>query len=217
MMKFTDTLWNQIQPIYHKILDHPFNKEFIQGSLSQETFQFYLKQDSLYLLDFSKALALVATKATIPNHVVQFLEFAQGAIAAERGLHEQFFAEYQIEVDVPKAPGCFTYTNFLLATAALQPYEEAIAAVLPCFWIYQEVGRYISQHAISNHPYQKWIDMYSGEDFTKAVELAIAITDEVAEATTVAMRERMVSTFIMSSRLEWVFWNSAYQDEKWPV
>jgi thiaminase/transcriptional activator TenA len=216
-MKFTDTLWNQIQPIYHNILEHPFNQEFIQGTLSRETFQFYLKQDSLYLLDFSRALALVAAKSTIPARVVQFLEFAQGAIAAERGLHEQFFAESKIEVDVPKAPGCFTYTNFLLATAALQPDEEAIAALLPCFWIYREVGRYISQYAISNHPYQKWIDMYSGEDFAKAVESAIAITDQVAEATTPAMRERMVSAFIMSSRLEWVFWDSAYQSEKWPV
>jgi thiaminase/transcriptional activator TenA len=216
-MKFTDTLWHQIQPIYNKILEHPFNQEFIQGSLSREIFQFYLKQDSLYLLDFSRALALIGAKSTSPNRVVQFLEFAQGAIAAERGLHEQFFAEYEIEVDVPKAPGCLTYTNFLLSTAALQPDEEAIAAVLPCFWIYQEVGRYIAQHAVSNHPYQKWIDLYSGEDFAKAVASAIAIADEVAEATTPAMRERMVSAFTMSSRLEWVFWDSAYRKEQWPV
>jgi thiaminase/transcriptional activator TenA len=110
-----------------------------------------------------------------------------------------------------------TYTNFLLSTAALQPDEEAIAAVLPCFWIYQEVGRYIAQHAIGNHPYQKWIDLYSGEDFAKAVASAIAIADEVAEATTPAMRERMVSAFTMSSRLEWVFWDSAYRKEQWPV
>jgi thiaminase/transcriptional activator TenA len=216
-MKFTDTLWHQIQPIYNKILEHPFNQEFIQGSLSREIFQFYLKQDSLYLLDFSRALALIGAKSTSPNRVVQFLEFAQGAIAAERGLHEQFFAEYEIEVDVPKAPGCLTYTNFLLSTAALQPDEEAIAAVLPCFWIYQEVGRYIAQHAIGNHPYQKWIDLYSGEDFAKAVASAIAIADEAAEATTPAMRERMVSAFTMSSRLEWVFWDSAYRKEQWPV
>jgi thiaminase/transcriptional activator TenA len=216
-MAFTNRLWENIQPIYQNILEHPFNQEFMQGRLSQETFQFYLKQDSLYLLDFARALALVGAKSTVPDRVVQFLEFAQGAIAAERGLHEAFFAEYDIEVDVPKAPGCFTYTNFLLATAALQPYEEAIAALLPCFWIYQEVGRYISQHSIIDHPYQKWIDMYSGEDFAKAVESAIAITDEVAEATTPAMRERMESAFTMSSRLEWVFWDSAYQYEEWPV
>ena len=174
-MKFTGTLWNQIQPIYDKILEHPFNQEFIQGSLSREVFQFYLKQDSLYLLDFSRALALIGAKSTSPNRVVQFLEFAQGSIAAERGLHEQFFAEYEIEVNVPKAPGCLSYTNFLLATAALQPHEEAIAAVLPCFWIYREVGRYIAQHAVSNHPYQQWIDLYSGEEFAKAVASAIAI------------------------------------------
>jgi thiaminase/transcriptional activator TenA len=216
-MRFTNTLWKNIQPIYQSILEHPFNQEFMQGTLTQETFQFYLKQDSLYLVDFARALALVGAKSTIPHRVVQFLEFAQGAIAAERGLHEAFFAEYDIEVDVPKAPGCFTYTNFLLATAALQPYEEAIAALLPCFWIYQEVGRYIGEHAIPDHPYQKWIDMYSGEDFAKAVESAIAITDEVAAATTPAMRERMESAFTMSSRLEWVFWDSAYQYEEWPV
>ncbi|MFP4134019.1 MAG: TenA family protein [Halothece sp.] len=130
----------------------------------------------LILVDFARALALVGAKSTLPHRVVKFLEFAQGAIAAERGLHEQFFAEYDIEVDVAKAPGCFSYTNFLLATAAFQPSEEAIAALLPCFWIYQEVGLYIAKNAVSNHPYQKWIDLYSGQDFAKAVESAIAIT-----------------------------------------
>jgi hypothetical protein len=84
-MKFTDTLWNQIQPIYDKILEHPFNQEFIQGSLSREVFQFYLKQDSLYLLDFSRALALIGAKSTSPDRVVQFLEFARGILAVVLG------------------------------------------------------------------------------------------------------------------------------------
>ncbi len=214
-MTFTSALWTNITPIYQAILDHPFNQQLAQGSLSQEQFQFYLKQDALYLVDFAKALALISAKSASVDLVVDFLHFAEGAIIAERGLHEYYFQVYNIQLDVKYAPGCFTYTNYLLATASLRSYEEAIASVLPCFWIYREVGNYIYQHSIQNNPYQKWIDTYSGKEFAIVVDKAIAITNQIAAQTTPQIKDAMEAAFINSSRLEWVFWDSAYHLEQW--
>ena len=38
------------------------------------------------------------------------------------------------------SPACHHYVSFLLATAYGEPYEVLLGALLPCFWIYAEVG-----------------------------------------------------------------------------
>ncbi len=72
------------------------------------------------------------------------------------------------------------YTNYLRATCSGQPYPVGMAAVLPCFWIYREVGNYIYRHHKPNNPNQAWIDTYAGEAFATVVEDAIRITEAVA-------------------------------------
>ena len=90
-MSFSKTVWAEITPIYKSIIEHPFNQELAQGTLAKEKFQFYMKQDSLYLVDFARALALAASKAQNPDDLVLLLDFSKGAIVAERGLHEFYF------------------------------------------------------------------------------------------------------------------------------
>ncbi|MDW8465500.1 MAG: thiaminase II [Chloroherpetonaceae bacterium] len=219
-MTFTAELWNTIDHIYASILAHPFNRELASGTLPEEKFQFYIKQDALYLMDFAKALALLAAKSSTAEDIVQFIKFSESAIVAERSLHEFYFSLYKTTLDVNYAPACFAYTNYMLASAALRNYEEGIAALLPCFWIYREVGQHIYSHvsgqpSYAHHPYKNWIDMYASEEYGELVSQMLRITDRVAAATTVHTRELMKSAFVYSSRLEWLFWDSAYQLEAW--
>lgn len=212
---FTAHLWQTIEPIYQQILDHPFNQELAAGSLSRQRFQFYLQQDALYLTDFARALALIGARSEGAERVVSFLNFALGAIVAERSLHESYFRLYDIQPETTYAPACFAYTRFLLAAAALDPYEVAMAAVLPCFWIYREVGSAIYRTAQPDNPYQQWIDTYAGEEFAQVVQQALDITDSVAQQATEPLREKMRAAFVTASRLEWLFWDSAYRLESW--
>ena len=214
-MSFSESAWKAIEPIYKSILKHPFNQELSEGILAKEKFQFYIKQDSLYLVDFARALAVAASRANNPDDLVLLLDFSKGAIIAERGLHEFYFDFYGIKMDVEKAPSCFTYTNFLISKAIHGSYEESLAALLPCFWIYQEVGLDIHKNAASQNPYQKWIDIYSGEDFQGVVKNAIELTDRVAKDASRKQLQQMKETFIASTRLEWMFWDSAYRMENW--
>ncbi len=214
-MSFSKSAWTAIEEIYQSIIEHPFNQELAQGTLAKEKFQFYMKQDSLYLVDFARALAIAASKATTPDDLVLLLDFSKGAILAERGLHEFYFDHYGIQLDVDKAPGCFSYTNFLISTATHSSYEESLAALLPCFWIYREVGMHIHNNAAEKNPYQKWIDTYSGDDFQAIVQNAIDLTDRVAEGANTEQTKRMQEAFVVSTRLEWTFWDSAYRLEKW--
>jgi thiaminase (transcriptional activator TenA) len=214
-MSFSKIAWNEIKFIYKSILEHPFNKELAAGTLETEKFQFYMKQDSLYLVDFARALAITASHAVTPQDLILLIDFSKGAIIAERGLHEFYFDFYGIKLDVKKAPGCFTYTNFLISSATNASYEESLAALLPCFWIYQEVGLHIHRNSAENNPYQKWIDMYSGVEFQEVARKAIDLTDRAAEYVNGRQLEKMHEAFITSTRLELIFWDSAYRMENW--
>lgn len=216
-MKFTDELWEAALPVYEKIENHPFNQELKKGVLPVEKFKFYIFQDSLYLADFAKALATAGTKAGNSQELLDFLEFAQNAILVERALHISYFKEYDINLKGEKAPGCFAYTHYLLSVSAFESYEVAVAALLPCFWIYKKVGDYIYANQSKPNPYQNWIDAYAGEEFGKSVEKALGMCDQLAENASPATRAKMKEAYVTASRLEYVFWDSAYCLEEWPV
>ncbi|WP_234735066.1 thiaminase II [Tellurirhabdus bombi] len=216
-MRFTDQLWQQIKPIYEAILAHGFVRDLGAGTLPATHFQYYIQQDALYLTDFSRALAQLAVKADTPADILLLTQFAENAIRVERVLHETYFSLYAIQPDTRKKPACFAYTQFLLATASVQSLAVGAAAVLPCFWIYREVGKHIYAHAARQNPYQAWIDTYAGEAFDEVVTQMLDLTDRLASEASPAEREKMAEAFQTSSRLEWLFWNDAYTLNQWPV
>ena len=218
-MRFTEELWQSVLPTYDEILRHPFIAELTAGSLSRDRFLFFMKQDALYLRDFSRALALTGARLPAGEAASSFLAFANGALAVELVLHEMYFEDFQALLDVERAPACFAYTNFLVATAATATCTEAAAALLPCFWIYREVGNEIvrrSQDGLAANPYRRWIEMYSGVEFDESVSRAIEIVDALAADAPEIEKQEMRRAFAKSARLEWMFWDSAYRLEQWP-
>ncbi len=220
-MSFSQEAWARIAPVYDVIVEHAFNWELAAGTLSAERFRFYMLQDAAYLVAFSRALAIAAARAPDTDAMVQFATSAREAIVVERALHEGFFRQYGISPEVAESteqsPTCFSYANFLVATAYHAPYQVLVAALLPCFWIYWEVGKHIMDRATPDNPYQAWIDTYADEAFGAAVQAIIAITDKAAAETSEPTRADMLAAFTHAAQLEWMFWDSAYRQESWPV
>ena len=219
--RFSREAWEQNAKIYELIRTMSFNAELAAGTLSQARFKHYITQDAHYLIGFGRALALAAAKAPNPDRIVQFAKAAEDAILVERELHDSFFRQSQITssafAETALSPACHHYVSFLLATAYAQPYEVALGALLPCFWIYAEIGRDIHAHAAATNSFQAWIDTYAGEEFRRAVRDAITATDESAEGASPQLRARMHAAFTRATQLEWLFWDSAYRLETWPV
>jgi thiaminase (transcriptional activator TenA) len=218
---FSRAAWKENAQTYEIIRTLPFNAELASGTLSEVRFKHYITQDAHYLIGFGRALTLAAAKAPNPDRIVQFAKSAEGAIVVERALHGSFFQQYGITAEVfvqtPLSPACHHYVSYLIATAYAEPYEVLLGALLPCFWIYAEVGRDIHARAAPNNPYQAWIDTYAGEEFHTAVRAVIAATDEAADGASPSLRVRMHAAFRRATQLEWVFWDSAYRLEIWPV
>lgn len=215
-MTWSKTAWERAQGIYDQIITMPFVNGLIDGTLDGGKFNFYIAQDVKYLENFGRALSLIAARAHSRDNILDFIRFAEGAIVVESALHKGYL-HGQAKID-GVSPACHHYNSFLLSTAAIAQVEVAMAAVLPCFWVYKEVGDYIFHHQHKdNNPYQHWINTYSGEEFGAVVKKAILICDEVAGACTSGQQESMTSAFLTGCRLEWMFWDSAWRLEKWPV
>jgi thiaminase/transcriptional activator TenA len=221
MTNFSAQAWQQNLPLYEKILAMPFNAELAAGTLREDRFRHYIIQDAHYLEGFARALALAAAKADTADQIVQFAEAARTAIIVERALHADYFARFGVTpADFAAArptPVCDHYVSYLLRVAALDPFPVALAALLPCFWIYLEVGKNIHARAASPNSYQTWIDTYAGQEFADAVQAVIATTDSVATRTSPDTLAAMHSAFTRATQLEWMFWDSAYHLNKWPV
>lgn len=218
MSLWSEKTWEAITPIYQKILEHPFITELKAGTLPEEKFAFYIQQDALYLAEFGKVLSGIASKLENPEHIQAYLEFSTGTILVERALHTTFLNRLEANKKATKSPSCLLYTNYMHTQLATQPLEVALGSVLPCFWIYKEVGDYIvATQTNTDNKYQEWINTYGGEAFAKSVTTAIEITNITASNTTPEVQEKMTEAFIMASRMEWLFWDSAYQLESWKI
>lgn len=215
-MAVRDVLWSDISGVYDAILAHPFLAGLADGTLPHESFRHYVVQDAHYLRGYAKALAVCAAKAPDEDATVMFAQHAAGAIAAERDLHASLLGELG-DVDDPVAPATQAYLSYLLATAHGGSYAEAVGAVLPCYWIYARVGGHLLAGGSPDPLYARWIAMYGGDEYQAVVDAVLDETDRVGALVSETELTRMRTHFTTTSRYEWMFWDGAYRQERWPV
>ena len=220
MIRFSDEAWERTRRLREAIHRLPFNTELAAGSLTRERFRGYILQDALYLGRFSRALAIAAAKAPDSDAMQSFAQSALRAVAVEQALHGQYLREFGIDParigEAEASPDCLAYTSYLIAAAYHEPWEVLVAALLPCFRIYWDVGCAIAQRAAPENPYRAWIDTYADERCGKAVETAVAVGDRAAVAVTATTRAAMLAAFVRACQYEWLFWDGAYQRRGWP-
>jgi thiaminase/transcriptional activator TenA len=216
-----DLLWADVAEIYRGICGHPFVTGLRDGSLGHDRFRYYVVQDAHYLRGYARALAVCAARAPGETELVMFAEHATGAIAAERELHGELLAGLGLGVDeaasLPVTPATQAYVSYLLAVAHSGSYAEAVAAVLPCYWIYARVGEHLQHRGSSDPLYQRWIDMYSGQEYQAVVDAVLEVIDRVGAQASQRDAELMRLHFYSTARYEWMFWDAAYRMQDWPL
>ncbi len=220
-MTFSTAIWEEVAPLRAAIHAQPFLAELAQGTLPADSFRHYIMQDSLYLAEYARVLAIAAARAPTAAGRLEFSDGAKVAVQVEEILHQSYFSQFGVTHDMvaqtEPTPACLGYTSYLASLAATRSYEELIAGVLPCFWVYWDVGCAIKPQAVSPNPYAAWIDTYAMPSFGEATDRVRALVDQAAEQATPATRDAMARAFRMATRFEWMFWDSAYRQADWPI
>lgn len=219
--RFTQELWESIATIFAAILEHPFVLGLTDGTLPGRAFRFYVVQDALYLRDFARCLSVASARSPQDPWCEMFAEHARTALVVERALHEDFFREWGLsgpQVDAtPLAPTNLAYTSYLLRVAYAAPFEELLGALLPCYWIYWEVGKTLEKRGSPDRLYQRWIETYASEEFATAVRQVLEVVNQAVADLPETRRAPIRQHFLATSRYEWMFWDAAWRQEAWPL
>jgi thiaminase (transcriptional activator TenA) len=219
--RFRDGMWTAMEDIFARILEHPFVAGLTDGSLPRDAFAHYVIQDAHYLLDYARALALVGAKAPDEAALAMFASHARGALEVERSLHAGFFRDMGITEEAvratPVTPTTLAYTSYLLRSCHQGSFAEGLAAVLPCYWIYAEVGDALLPRSSPEPLYARWIATYGGEEFGQIVADVLALVDRVGERASAAEQAAMREHVVATARYEWMFWDAGWRREAWPV
>ena len=196
-------VWDAAAAIRDDIEACAFVRGLGDGSLERPAFTWYLAQDARYLGEYARLLAQASALAPTPDEQAFWARSAQSALVEEQRLHDS-----HLDGGPPAdpAPATRAYTNHLHASA--RTYGELVAALLPCFWIYADVGTRLAAARHAEHPYDDWLAAYGDPAFAEATAQAVRIADAAAGAASVAERTRMSEAFQRSAEFELLFFEA---------
>lgn len=192
-------------------VDHDFVKQLGNGRLAKESFQHYLKQDYLFLLQFTRAWALAIYKSESFEQMQHGKAGVSAMIDYEIKLHLDYCNSWGIDEatvkQVPESPACVAYTRYVLDAGMTGTLAELYAALAPCVLGYAEIGKNLGQQPpVSNNPYQPWIDMYKADEFQAAAKLTQDSLDELASDIPPRQAQKLQHIFNTATRMEVAFW-----------
>ncbi|MCC9621630.1 MULTISPECIES: thiaminase II [Exiguobacterium] len=218
-MKFTDHLRQEADGLFEASFHHPFVRSLGEGTLDEKKFRHYVMQDSYYLNQFSKVQAKGATLAPTMELSSRFLTHALHTIEAELSLHREFFTMLNV-TDVELAtfePAPTAYAYALHMQQAGPTLGDVLASILPCYWVYYEIGERLKDKRPDHPIYSAWIATYGSEWFRELVEEQIDRLDELAGQATEEERVRYTKLFLKSCYYEVAFWEMAWTLESWTL
>jgi len=197
----TERWWRDAAPVRAAIDAGSFVRGMTDGSLDREVFEHYLAQDALYLRAYSAVLARAAMLAGDEDERAFWAASSATCLEVELELHRSRVGEPAVAPSAETA----AYLAHLDAAAAAGDYGVLVAAVLPCFWIYEDVGRRLATAAHPDHPYADWLGTYGDPAFAEATRRAIRIADRAATRADPDALGRMREAFLASCAHERAF------------
>ena len=222
-MEFSDRLFKKVEPVWNSYLEHPFVKGIGQGTLDKEKFIHYMKQDYVYLIEYSRVFAIGSAKANDLETMTLFANLLHGTMNFEMDLHREYAEKFGIsnnDLENTEPSATMTaYTSYMLGQAQLGGVENAIAAVLACAWSYSWIGKHLSNWpgALDHELYGSWVRTYSSAEFSKIAEDCIYLINKIAKNKPEHELKKLEEIFIHTSYFEYMFWDMAENISLWPV
>ena len=216
---FYRELRGKSDPLWEEIFRHPFVKGIGDGTLPRDRFEFYLKQDYVYLIDFSRVFALASAKSPTPADMGAFAALLHATLDTEMELHRKTCAAFGIAEQelarTPKSPITSAYTDLLVRTAYEGGLADILAVLLPCACGYVEIGKRLKSDGLpEDRHYRDWIDTYSSPEFQAFADWLIGRMNEEAAGAPAHRREEWHRLYGESARHEYLFFDMSWKKEE---
>lgn len=211
--RFTD-LTEACADEWRAYIEHDFVRQLAAGTLADEAFRHYLKQDYLFLMHFGRAYALAVYKSRDMAELRHSLEGLKTIIDVELELHIDYCREWGIsESDLaalPEARATLAYTRYVLDTGNRGDLLDMHVALAPCLVGYGEISQWQARQPFTvrgnANPFDKWLQMYASDAFQGAMRDEIAWLDARLADVTPERFAQLTTIFRDATRLEIDFW-----------
>jgi thiaminase/transcriptional activator TenA len=216
-MSLTEDLRRRVEPLWERMVNHPFVKELGDGTLPADIFRRYFLQDYLFVRDLSRLLALAIAKAPDFPSARRLSGFLGLVLTGEEELFQRSFRRMGIpreEVErIEPSPTYLAYASYLLRLGYEGSYEEILTALLCIEWTYLDwAKRLVAAGKQPQEPaYREWIEIHSSGELEGFVGWMRESLDRLPAPT-----PRMEEIFLTALRYEYLFWEMAYRGERWP-
>lgn len=218
-MKFTDELREATKVSWEMSLNHPFVQGIVRGDLPLETFKYYILQDIYYLKHYGKVHAIAASQADDFEVTAFLAEKAKKTAQAELTVHHEHAKILNITEDDIKnfhpAPTAYAYTSHLYRSTLQGNLAHTVAAMLPCYWLYADIGKRNEHKNPEPEIYRNWIKMYASDWFQEGTQAMIDLLNNLVEKMNGTEKEKVKEQFIIAKEYELHFWEMSYTKETW--
>ena len=201
-------------PTWDDYIQHDFVKQLTAGTLAPDSFRHYLVQDYLYLIHYTRVMALSVYK----SDTLAQMRVGQAGINAmldmEIAMYLDFCRQWNIPLEqvenAPESAVTIAYSRYILDAAMSGSLAELYAAIAPCLMGYGEIGKRIKDDGfIDNNPYQPWIDVFSSDEFLSITAQNEAQINTLLADASLAQADKFQRLFNTAARMEVNFWQQA--------
>ena len=201
-------------PSWDDYIQHDFVKQLAAGTLASDSFRHYLVQDYLYLIHYTRVMALSVYK----SDTLAQMRVGQAGINAmldmEIGMYLDFCRQWSIPLEqvenAPESAVTIAYSRYILDAAMSGSLAELYAAIAPCLMGYGEIGKRIKEQGfITGNPYQPWLDVFSSDDFQAITAQNEAQINTLLADASPAQANKFQRLFNTATRMEVNFWQQA--------
>ena len=199
-----------VRPLLEKLKAHPFIQGMMDGSLPEEVFQRYLAQDRIYLENYTEEMEAMAAMLPDGEAGEMFRLFVKDSMEAETALNKSLGSSAAAEA----MPATSSYMAHTRSFVDAGDKALALASLLPCMWLYNELGKYMESGMKGGdaNPYREWVSLYSSPLMEQGVPVMQALADSLAAAETTSRKAEMRHVFCQSCRYELAFFQQAFNE-----
>ena len=198
---------------------HEFVQKLANDSLHENCFLNYLKQDYLFLIQFSKAWSLAILKSDNLEEMKIAASTVNELINFEMGLHISLCEKYGIsKLDLENTEEKnenIAYTRYVLELGYSGDFLDLLSALSPCVLGYGEIGLNLQNFNPKISMYKKWIETYSSSEYQR---VCLNVGKLIDKSFKLRLGENYTNTykwnkasliFKKATSLEVDFWNMA--------
>lgn len=206
-----------VKDIWTEYYTHPFVKGIEDGTLDQEKFRYYIIQDYLYLIEYTKVFGIGIAKAKSAEVTKLFASYVhlltEGEIDIHRGYMGIFGVTEKELADTPRALDNLSYTSYMLRIAYEEGEAEVLAAILSCAYSYEMIARNIVKNnpaSVDHEFYGDWIKGYASDEYSKENAVLFEMLEKLTEHYTDEQKRHIVDIYVACSRYELAFWDLSW-------